>query len=70
MPKTGRAAGGVLPSRRAAEGAALDAGNDIQNAYGDGGGHHEDEGHGHAANGQDEKQYAAENLCECIHIAG
>src|SRR5690606_8469164 len=63
---TGLAA--LVPIGAYAKGTALDTGHDVQHANGDGGGHHEDERHGHATHGQDEKQYAAKNLCKCIHM--
>src|SRR5690606_8725395 len=65
---TGTGLAALVPIGAHAEGPALDACNDVQHPDGDGCGHHEDEGHGHPANCEDQKQYAANDLCKCVHI--
>ncbi len=50
-----------------AEGAALDPGDYVEDADGQGGGKHENKGHRHAENGKDKEKDAADNLVKYIH---
>src|SRR5690606_35765816 len=52
-----------------AEGAALDASDDVQYANGNGCGNHEDYRHGHAEKGKEKEEDASDNLVKCIHMA-
>ena len=65
----GARAAALFPIGANAEWATAYLCDNVQYAHGNGGGHHEYEGHGHAENGKHEEQQAAKNLIKCIHIS-